>query len=394
MMVEEARVLFNSYTRYREEPSSQEWSEVRQQLITFANNFLRSDQIDESIFDRRFMPSPMSRPDRDNPSEFIRTFFADSDEGRLTSRMVIGEALVIFLDYITSKDLDLATVQGEISFSQLGRIVPQQQIAPAKFEIREQKIFVVKEGSDLPSEDEQNVASALDFLTNAGEKLIENLESSNCDRRLLDSARELHKQIVDHDNVVKIGLCNLAFGEMGREFHCELPDAVNGMISSYCSAASLYVGQFPEWEQFTQNAALVELDADEITEVQETASRIVDVLQGNSDLADPAVPQTIALISELMSDPGKSSKRAVFAMIRTVENLVSSILHFGIKFSSKTAEKTIELGSGVSAKVFVGLLSVALVGASGIGGAAMTAGSPWVRQAAEIVQKQISSLAD
>ena len=193
MLVEEARVLFNSYTRYREEPSSQEWFEVRRELITFTNNFLHSDQVDESIFDRRFLPSLMSRLDRDNPSEFIRAFFADSDEGRLASRMVIGEALVIFLNYITSKNLDQATVQGEISFSQLGRIVPQQQIAPAKFEIRAQKIFVVKEGSDLPSEDEQNVESALDFLTSAGETLIENLESSNCDRRLLDSARELHK---------------------------------------------------------------------------------------------------------------------------------------------------------------------------------------------------------
>jgi hypothetical protein len=45
-------------------------------------------------------------------------------------------------------------------------------------------------------------------------------------------------------------------------------------------------------------------------------------------------------------------------------------------------------------KAIVGLLGIALVSASGIGPAAVRAGAPWVKQAAEIIQKQIEKVAE
>jgi len=279
-----------------------------------------------------------------------------------------------------------------MTFVELNRIVPQQQVAPARFEIRESKIFVSKAENEILSGDRSNIEATREHLESAGLDVIANLEISNCDRRLLESARQLHKQIVDQENIVKIGLSNLSFCEMGRQFDCELPDAVNAMIASYFTAASLYVAQFPEWDQFTQNAAASELDADDVAEVHATADRIIGLLQNDENLSDPEVPKTIVLIKEMMLSPGRTAKRAVFAMIRTLENLVSSVVHFGVNFVEKTAEKVIEEGSSLSSKVLIGLLYVALIGASGIGNAALSAGAPWVNQAAEIVKRQIDKL--
>jgi hypothetical protein len=76
-------------------------------------------------------------------------------------------------------------------------------------------------------------------------------------------------------------------------------------------------------------------------------------------------------------------------MIRTIENLVSVIIRHSIEFLSQTAEKSVDAGSTAAAKIIVGLLGIALLGASGIGPTAVRAGAPWVKQAADIVQKQI-----
>lgn len=80
-------------------------------------------------------------------------------------------------------------------------------------------------------------------------------------------------------------------------------------------------------------------------------------------------------------------------MIRTIENLVSSILRHSVNFFGKTAEKTVEAGATAVSKIIVGMLGIALMSALGIGPAAVRAGAPWVKQAAEIVQKQIEKAA-
>ncbi|NCQ22802.1 MAG: hypothetical protein GW801_15665 [Sphingomonadales bacterium] len=58
LMIEEARIVFNSYVRFRHEPSAQEWAEARSDLINFITLFLSSDDVDQSILQRLFLPAP------------------------------------------------------------------------------------------------------------------------------------------------------------------------------------------------------------------------------------------------------------------------------------------------------------------------------------------------
>src|SRR3546814_3818 len=117
------------------------------------------------------------------------------------------------------------------------------------------------------------------------------------------------------------------------------------MFNAYSASVSLYVAQFPEWDQFTQKAAAIDLDEDDIAEVDIAAGEIISALTQNPSLADPEVPKTIAFVRQFLSFPGGASKRAAFAMIRTIENLVSSILRHSVSFFSKTAEKTVDAAS-------------------------------------------------
>jgi hypothetical protein len=129
-------------------------------------------------------------------------------------------------------------------------------------------------------------------------------------------------------------------------------------------------------------------------QVNRAAGELVTKLADNPDIADPEVPRTIEFVRHFLAFPGASAKRATFAMIRTIENLVASILRHSVDLLNRTTEKSIDGLSSAASKVIVGLLGVALVGATGIGPAAVRAGAPWVSQATEIVRKQIEKMVE
>ena len=380
MMVEEARIRFDTYMRYREKPTSAEWTETREALLSFLNRFVQSDDVDPKVHQRRFIVSPLPSRQRDDP--FIQ-LFTDREESKL-----VGDALVIFRSYVEASRVP-AVEQGERSFADLERIVPHQQVAPVQFNIVDGRIVVSNRAPRTAKADRANIQSALEHISGSGEQLISNLESSNCDRRLLESVKELQSQLVSDGNIVKIGLINMACGVIGAQFHAELPDAIAGMLNAYNASISLYVAQFPEWEQFANKAASIDLDESDVARVDAAADEVIVALSKDSDLADPEVPKTIAFVRQFLSIPGPSSRRAAFAMIRTIENLVARIIRHSMDFLSKTAEKSVDAGSTAASKIIIGLLGIALLSAAGIGSTAVRAGAPWIKQAAEIVEKQI-----
>jgi len=64
--------------------------------------------------------------DRDIPTSFFRRLLPNKE-----SRIRIADALVGFRSYLQAAHVQFATVQGELSFKDLDRIVPGQQVAPA-----------------------------------------------------------------------------------------------------------------------------------------------------------------------------------------------------------------------------------------------------------------------
>jgi len=382
LMIEEARLRFRNDFGFREQPSRM-WPRVRDELMDFANKFMHSRNVDPRHFDRRFRPARFAAQTKPALEASFFSKFYETNDG------TVADALIAFTGYLESVTDFSDVEQPELKFEDLKKLVPRQKVAPVQFDVRDGKIVVVDQSPIAAPRDLSNISAALDHIKASGNRLIENLENSNCDRRLLDSVRELQTQLTSDSNIIRIGLGNFACGAMFAQFQPELPDAIAAMFGAYCSSVSMYVRQFPEWEQFTQKAMSVELDDNDIQEVDAAAEQVIAELLNNPTISDPAVPKTIAFCRQFLALPGASSKRAAFAMIRTIENLVSSILNHASNFFRKTAEKTVESGSSVASKVIVTMLGVALIGAVGIAPAATQADAPWVKQVIEIIKRQL-----
>lgn len=377
LAVERARIRVQTYVRARQ-PTQSEWLDALAELSDFVDDFMQAKYMSEALSWRFHV----TRPNRSGPTALFESL----------SRTTIAQALIEFQYYLKQTAPSYGP-QAELRFEDIADLVPFQQLAPAHFTVADDRIVLLKRDPFVTTEDGKNIESALDYITGAGVGLIQSLEQSNCDRRLVEGVKELHKQILTNDNVVKIGLANMACGMMAEKYEGELPDAINAMINSYNASVSMYVAQFPEWQQFSHKAATIELYDDDLAQLDAAAASIIKALEGRPDLAEPEVPKTISLVREFMRHPGASAKRAAFAMLRTIENLISSIVRYSLKTLEDTAVRTSEHISKAGATVIVGLLGVALLSATQIGDTALNAGSPWIKQVTDVVRKQIDDLA-
>src|SRR3546814_20633609 len=85
-----------------------------------------------------------------------------------------------------------------------------------QFAIVDGRIVVDQRSPQTDQADRDNIISALEHICSSGDQLISNLDNSNCDRRLIDSVKELQDQLTSDGNIVKIGLTNMACCEIGR----------------------------------------------------------------------------------------------------------------------------------------------------------------------------------
>jgi hypothetical protein len=202
----------------------------------------------------------------------------------------------------------------------------------------------------------------------------------------VDLVKEMHDHIVKNRNIIRVGLTNIDCGIMSDQFSNELPDAVSAMFKSYNISVSLYVRQFPDWVQFTNNAFEIDLDDNDKAIINHTALEVISSL--NQEISDPDVPKIIEYIRSFMMNPKTASKRAIYAMIKTIENLLSGILRYGLDFANKTIKKFVDIGSSVMA-IF---LALALATATGIGPIAASIGAPWVSQSIPPIIKLIETI--
>jgi hypothetical protein len=181
---------------------------------------------------------------------------------------------------------------------------------------------------------------------------------------------------------------------MCRGFENELPVAVASMLDGYTTGLSLFVGQFSEWSRFVENSTVVILTTRDVQQVYTATRQIIDNLKTKSDIVDPEVPKTLAWLNELLLSPASISKRSAFAMLLSIENLVSKCITYSTDFLGETFEKTKKLGSTIASRVLVAsFLTLALYSTGAISGIAGKIGEmAWLNNAAKIVEKELAKL--
>jgi hypothetical protein len=277
--------------------------------------------------------------------------------------------------------------------SSLRGIVPDQKIAPVQFDIVDDVIVVVHKKSSARDADLGNIEAAKAELSRSGEKIIAELQQSNCDKRLLSSVHELQEQFQGEIDAISVGLKNIGCEAMFAAFRAELPVAVSSMLLAYTRGVQMFVGQFPEWTTFVENAAAADLGTSDIVHLKTASVSVVQQLSAQPDFVSPEVPQTLAFLIELLGSPSLAGKRAAFALMRSVENLVSRVFGYGTSFLEKTADKTIDKASTAASKIIVGMLLLGVSGAVALGPvSSKVPDMSWMKAASEIVKKQLTEI--
>ena len=308
-------------------------------------------------------------------------------EGLLFGDLNISEALRLLSDTVDSIPLDSLLSedppQTTGGVQALSRILPDAQLpAPAQFEIRDGRLSIVSQVAAPDREDMQNVQSAKSELLEDGQKIIDELSRSNCDRRIIEEFGELQARVASDEDIIRTGITNITCSHIFDQFKDELPDALYGMMKGHAVGVSMYVAQFPEWRRFADQAAAANLDTQHAPLVSAAARKIADEVANKPNIADPEVPRLLRVLAELTSDPERSSKRAIFAVLRTVENLVSSTYSYAKDLLKKTADKTVDSLSSTASKV----IAAAVAGAIVLGPVASALPeSAWVQKATEII---------
>jgi hypothetical protein len=282
----------------------------------------------------------------------------------------------------------------QTDLAQLRRILPGQKIAPMRFEFEESKLVLARRRTRHDPRDRDNIRTARSELLVRGKEIIGELTASNCDRRLLESVRYLLTQIEDDGNIIRVGMSNMTVEAMVRQFQEELPEAVIGMLNSHTANVSMYIAQFADWNRFAENAALAEIEPEAFDSIRRATDTLIDQLQSKPDIVDREIPLTFRHLQALIREPGRAAKRAVFAILRSIENMVSKVFSLIGELVDKTAHQVIDgLSKTVSRVVIIALLTVALESAGAISPiASRITEMSWLKNALEIVERHIEGL--
>lgn len=273
---------------------------------------------------------------------------------------------------------------------QIEEIVPGQVVAPARFDFVEQVLHVQHEAAD-PEEDAEIANAALGALLTSGARILEKLKESNCDSRLTETVEIVQKSLKSKEDIIALGILNIEYRAIGEEFEEELPKAINALLRAHASGIESYLGQFPSWRKYSENAASIHLSSQDIDKLHSIAAILTTALNSCTQVVSNEVPEAIQFLNRLLKEPKVATKQVAFALIRTIQNLTSKVFHYGAAFLddliTKTSKGTASTLSKVAIIGLVGLVVDTVFGLSPIAGKIAEAG--WMKEAAELIKAQL-----
>jgi len=258
--------------------------------------------------------------------------------------------------------------QRDARLEAVSRLIPEQELAPARFEIKDGRIVIRREINHTEPADQANADLAREELLRAGGDLLTQLESTNSDPVISKHVRYLHRLLADRASVIRIGIANLGLEEIVRTNEDELRGSLAASLRAFARGINLFASQFPDWERFVSNSIRDQLETEDARHATTVARQLAGELERNPELADPEVPHTLKFFAELRASPARAAKRLTFALVRMLENLIKVTAKFASDVLSGALDeaKTLlrkPLGRGIA----VALLGLALHGAVGLG---------------------------
>lgn len=323
--------------------------------------------------------------------------YRDRTYSQTTFDNTISEKLPELSKYIASnrppRKLPPTPVKSPDELPDVNKIVPAQKSAPMMYAVVNGKLQLKRQSARVSGEDRQMVAHGRSALQSDANSIIQSLADSNADPRFLAAFGEIRDVLASDSDVIRLGMLSVSCNSLVARFHEQLPDIAGAKLDAFDINLSMFVSQFPDWRKFVENASSTEeLTPDEIQIVFDVGQKLADQLQSNDDLVDPRVPKSLRLILEAIREPNKATKRAVFGAVRTLENLIGTIiLGFGGFFGAGFAGAKEGLKATSKLATIALLLTAAANGAGALSpSATKLVGSDWMEKAATAIKKAMT----
>lgn len=336
---------------------------------------------------------------------FHKTLASTLIPAPLGRRIMLGErvhsAILEHRSFLRENDLPRSSSRNEDSpirnppapRDTFASTVPAQKSGPARFAF-EHQLTLASQAAQAKPASQSNAANARVALIELGDDLVSDFSMANYDNRLLRSIQRVQQKLRDGADIIQTGIASMACTNVSASLQHELSDALIAQIDTYNVGVSLYIGQFSEWSSFVEDAQATEFSTADAERVISTSKVLASNLREQSDLVDPEVPRTIELIVEAMGNPRKSTQRAFFAAVRTVENLASVVLSrlgglvdaawTGITDGTKEGMKTV---SKIALLAAVAAAAASLAPATG-----GVVGAGWLRKAGKMTTEALSKI--
>jgi len=276
----------------------------------------------------------------------------------------------------------------EVRFSSsvLRSIIPEQKIAPTRFEIVGDKIKVCKDSS-LPREGSEEIAAiSREEAIAQNDHIVTSLDNSNCHPVLRKAFAGLGDKLRSNANAIRVGMEMITCEALLSQFSNEIPDGVVGLMIGHLRSISMIIGQYEDWRTFCENAIEADLDSGAQGILAHAAEEIAATLERNPGLSDPDVPKTLLFLKECINNPKMAVSRTGYAALATIENLISAIYTYAKDFINDTVRHSIKTAS-IALGGVVGLASLGLLGAELIAPVANLAqGGQWVIELVKVLK--------
>ncbi|MGH0220844.1 hypothetical protein NKY68_12310 [Sinorhizobium meliloti] len=208
---------------------------------------------------------------------------------------------------------------------ELEDLIPNQKVAAYQFAFKDEKIVVVDQLPPSSEPDSSLSAAANEVLVEQGQRILTDLQGSNCSPRLIQAFVALQGKLAEHKNVVQIGMLNSACSKITIASAEELSTTLLELLKAHVEGVYDYLAQDPNWRIFVEHSVSVKLERKDIDELAATARALATRLEAADGAAEESVPAALRTVADLTEISAKPDGRLTLALARTIENMVSLV---------------------------------------------------------------------
>jgi hypothetical protein len=207
----------------------------------------------------------------------------------------------------------------------LEELIPNQKVAAYQFAFADEKIIVVDQPPPSAEPYSSLSAAANEVLVEQGQRILTDLQGSNCSPRLIQAFVALQEKLVGHKNVVQIGVLVSSCSRITIASADELSATLLELLKAHVEGVYAYLAQDPNWRLFVEHSASVALERKDVELLAETARNLAKQLEASEGTAEESVPMALRTVADLAELGEKPDGRVTLALARTIENIVSLV---------------------------------------------------------------------